>query len=117
MIMKMLVGAAMAVFAYVAGTATAGGEPNPVNTGPNPFSALSCSCHEATPFSSAREEIDRGIRDGLHASLPGQPAPAARASAAAIHWSQNALGARVRARGSGPPGRCNPLCHLGFTSH
>jgi len=75
MIMKTLVGAAIALSAY--GTAPAGGEPNPVGTDPNPFSALSCSCQETTPAATAREEIDRGIRNGLRASLPGPPAAAA----------------------------------------
>ena len=76
MIMKILVGAAIALFAY-GGIAPAGGAPNPVSTDTNPFSALSCSCQKTTPSASAREEIDRGIRNGLHASLPRLPAPAA----------------------------------------
>jgi hypothetical protein len=76
MITKILVGAAIALFACVGGAAPASGEPNPVSTDPSPFSALSCNCQETTPAGSAREEIDRGIQDGLHASLRGLPAPA-----------------------------------------
>jgi hypothetical protein len=77
MVTKILVGAAIAVAAYVGGTATASGEPNPIGTGPNKFSALSCSCQETTPAGGLKEEIDRGMRDGLHAALRGLPAPAA----------------------------------------
>ena len=77
MIRKIFVGAAIAVCACVGGTAPAGAEPNPVGTAPNPFSALGCSCPEPTPAGSATDEIDRGMRDGLHAALPGLPAPAA----------------------------------------
>ena len=76
MITKIAVGAAIALAAYVLGTATAGAEPNPIGTDPNPFSALSCNCRETTPGGSAREEIYRGIQNGLHASLRGLPAPA-----------------------------------------
>jgi hypothetical protein len=77
MITKILVGAAVALFVCVGGSTPASGEPNPVGADPSPFSALSCNCQEATPAAgSAREEIDRGIQDGLHASLRGLPAPA-----------------------------------------
>jgi hypothetical protein len=74
MVTKILVGAAIALTTYVGGTAPAHGEPNPLGTDPNPFSALSRNCQQTTPAGDAREEIDRGIRDGLHASLLGLPA-------------------------------------------
>jgi hypothetical protein len=64
MITKLLVVAAIAL-AHVGGTATAHGEPTPINTGPSPFGALSCSCTETTPAGSLADEIDRGIRSGL----------------------------------------------------
>jgi hypothetical protein len=73
MITKILIGAAIALAAYVGGTATADGEPNPIGTDPSPFSALSCSCQETNPAGSLEEEIDRGIRNGLSASLLGPP--------------------------------------------
>jgi hypothetical protein len=75
MITKIGVGAAIALSAYVGGTAPAGGEPNPAGNDPDLFSVLSCRCQESTPAGLAREEIDRGIRDGLHASPrgPGWP--------------------------------------------
>jgi len=67
MIMKILVGAAIAGCACVGAPAPAGAEPNP-------FSALSCGCQQTTPADGARDEIDRGIGDGLRASRPGLPA-------------------------------------------
>jgi hypothetical protein len=67
MIMKILVGGAIAGCACVGAPAPAGAEPNP-------FGTLSCGCDESTGAASAREEIDRGIRDGLRASPPGLPA-------------------------------------------
>jgi len=80
MITKILIGAAIALSACVWGAAPASGEPNSVGTDPNPFSALSCNCRETTPGGSAREEIDRGIQNGLHASLRGLPASATSAT-------------------------------------
>jgi hypothetical protein len=46
----------------------------PPGAEPNPFSALSCGCQQTTPAGGAREEIDRGIGDGLRATRPGLPA-------------------------------------------
>lgn len=44
----------------------------------NPFSKLSCSCHETAPAGSQAlmEEIHRGLRDGQAAWLSGLPAAA-----------------------------------------
>lgn len=67
MLVKILVGAAIAVCACVGAPAPAGAEPNP-------FGALNCGCHESNGAGSAEEEVDRGIRDGLRASPPGLPA-------------------------------------------
>jgi len=66
MIVKILIGAAVAVCACVGASAPAGAEPNP-------FGALSCGCQQTTPAGGARDEIDRGIRDGLRASPSGLP--------------------------------------------
>jgi hypothetical protein len=75
---KMLVGAAIALCFYIAGAAPAGADPNPVDTGPNPYGTLSCAaCRETTPADSPalKAEIDRGLREGHSAWLPGLPAP------------------------------------------
>ena len=63
---KILVSAAIAVGSCVAGAAPASADSNAIGTDPNPFGALSCNCQEtAPPGSSALEEIERGIREGL----------------------------------------------------
>ena len=71
LIMKLLTGFPIAVGCCVAGAA-------PVGADPNPFSTLSCSCRQTAPVGSAdpREEIDRGIQEGLSAWIPGLPPPA-----------------------------------------
>jgi hypothetical protein len=76
-IMKILV-SVIALWSYVGGAASASADPNPVNTGPNPYGTLSCDCRETTPADSPalRAEIDRGLREGHSAWLPGLPAPA-----------------------------------------
>lgn len=68
---KMLAGTAMAVGFCAGGAAPAGADPNP-------FGTLDCSCQEAAPADSppVRDEIDRGLREGHSAPLPGLPAPA-----------------------------------------
>jgi hypothetical protein len=74
-IIKVLVSAAIALALWVEGAtpASADPNPNPVGTDPNPFGGLSCSCREAASAGSSEltEEMDRGIRDGLSAELPG----------------------------------------------
>jgi hypothetical protein len=66
LIAKMLVGATIVVGFCVAGAASASADPNPSDTHPNPFGGLSCSCQETAPAGpDLRQEIDRGIRDGL----------------------------------------------------
>jgi hypothetical protein len=74
---KILVSTAIAVGFLVGGAAQASAEPNTFDTNPNPFSTLSCNCQEtAPPHSPARsEEINRGLREGHSAWLPGLPAP------------------------------------------
>jgi hypothetical protein len=76
-ITRILVSAAVTLGSYVGGAAPAGADPNPIGTAPNPFGALSCSCRQTAPPGSpaAREETERGIREGLSASLPGRPSP------------------------------------------
>jgi hypothetical protein len=71
-ITKILVSAAIALGASVGGAALASADPNP-------FGALSCSCQDTAAAAGSpalREEIDRGIRAGLSAPLPGPLAPA-----------------------------------------
>jgi hypothetical protein len=74
-ITKILVSAAIALGSCVAGAAPASADPNPISTDPHPFGALSCSSRSretAPPGSPAlREEMERGIRDGL--SCPQAP--------------------------------------------
>ena len=77
-ITKILVGVAIVLGAGVGGAAPASADPDPIGTEPNPFGALSCSCQETASAGSPalRAEIDRGIRAGLSAPLPGPLAPA-----------------------------------------
>ena len=76
LITKALISAAIALGSGVGLSAPASADPNPANTGPNPYSILSCSCRETAPDSPAvREEIRRGNQEGLSASLPGLPQP------------------------------------------
>ena len=76
-ITKLLVGAAIALGSCVVAAAPAGADSNPIGPDPNPFSALSCGCRETAPAGSpaVRDEIDRGLREGHSALLPGLPAP------------------------------------------
>jgi hypothetical protein len=77
-ITKILVSSAIALSASVGAAALASADPNPIGTEPNPFGALSCSCQDTAAAAGSpalREEIDRGIRAGLSALLPGPLAP------------------------------------------
>jgi hypothetical protein len=78
MITKTLVSAAIAVGACVVAAAPASADPATAGTNPSPFSTLSCSCQKTAPAGgpASTAEIDRGIRNGLSAALPGLPAPA-----------------------------------------
>jgi hypothetical protein len=75
-ITKMLVSAAI-VLGSVVGAAPASASTDPAPAGPNPFGGLSCNCRETAPAGSPalKAEIDRGIREGHSAWLPGLPAP------------------------------------------
>ena len=77
-IMKILASTAIALGTGVAGAAPASADSSQGGTYPNPFATLSCRCPEtARPGGPAlNDEINRGIREGLSASLPGLPAPA-----------------------------------------
>jgi hypothetical protein len=70
LIMKILVGFAIALGCCVA-------EAAPASADPNPFGTLSCSCRGTAPADGAdpSEEIRRGLREGLSAWLPGLPPP------------------------------------------
>jgi hypothetical protein len=70
---KILIGAAVALGAYVGGAAPVSADGNPIGSAPNPFGGLSCSCRETAPPGSPalREGIQRGIRDGGAVWLPG----------------------------------------------
>ncbi len=76
-ITKILVSAAIVLGSGVAGAAPASAGPDTVGTPPNPFAGFGCSCQETAPAGSPalREEIDRGLREGHTAVLPGLPAP------------------------------------------
>jgi hypothetical protein len=69
LILKLLVSAAIALILWVGASAPASADPDPGRTDPNPFGGITCSCQEPFPASSPeqREDIDRGIRDGLSA--------------------------------------------------
>lgn len=76
LITKMLVSGAIALGVWVGVAAPAGADANAVGANPNQFGALSGSCQaKASPGGSAQaEEMKRGIRAGLSASL-GKPQP------------------------------------------
>jgi hypothetical protein len=69
---KILVSAAIALGACVAGAASAGADATAAGTDPNPFGALSCSCRQTAPLGSAAMtgQMELGILVGLAAS-PG----------------------------------------------
>jgi hypothetical protein len=66
-ITKIVVSAAIALGALVVGAAPASADQNSPANQPNPFGSLTCSCRKTAPASrqALREQIDRGIRDGL----------------------------------------------------
>jgi hypothetical protein len=68
--LKTLIGAAIALGSCVVAAAPASADTGGASAGPNLFSILSCNCQEpAPPHSPAlRNEIPRGIQDGLSAS-------------------------------------------------
>jgi len=74
-ITKILVSAAIALGCWVGGAAPASADPNSTGTAANPFGGLTCSCQETAPPGSPalREEINRGIREGHSAGVPGLP--------------------------------------------
>lgn len=75
-IMTMMVGAAIALGSAVVGAAPASAAPNTIGPNPSPYSTLSGGPRETAPAGSPAltAEIDRGLRDGLTARLPGLPA-------------------------------------------
>jgi hypothetical protein len=70
LITKAMIGAAIVLGSCVVAAAPASADPNPSDTDPNPFGALTCSCQETAPAGSPalREEINRGIRKGASAT-------------------------------------------------
>ena len=76
-ITKVLVSAAIAVGFLVGGAAQASADPNAFGTDPNPFSGFSSSRQATAPADSPalNKEINRGLREGHSAWLPGLPAP------------------------------------------
>ena len=78
LIAKALVSAAIGFGALIVAAAPASADPGPAGTQPNPFGALSCSCQKTAPAGgpASTADIDRGVRNGLSAALPGLPAPA-----------------------------------------
>jgi len=77
-ITKVLVSAAIALGAGLVAAAPAAADPHAIDTSPNPFGVLGCNCRQTAPADSpqSRQEISRGIREGLAVSVPGLPAPA-----------------------------------------
>src|ERR1700747_954765 len=77
LIMKTLVSAAIALVAVGGGAAPASADSSSFGSDPNPFSSLGCGCRETAPAGgpAVRDEIDRGIREGHYAQLPGLAAP------------------------------------------
>jgi hypothetical protein len=78
LIAKILVSTAIGFGALIVAAAPASANTNAASPDPNPFSTLSCSCQKTAPAGgpASTAEIDRGIRNGLAAALPGLPAPA-----------------------------------------
>ena len=76
-ITKILASAAIAVGFLVGGAAQASADPNAFGADPNPFNGFSCSCQKTAPADSPdlSEQINRGLREGHSAWLPGLPAP------------------------------------------
>jgi hypothetical protein len=74
---KMLGGFAIATSCCVAGAAPAPADPDAHGAEPNPYGTLRCGCPDAAGPDSAerRNEINRGIRQGLSAWVPGLPPP------------------------------------------
>ncbi len=75
---KMLVTAAIALAAGLAGAAPAAADPNAIGPDPNPFGTLGCNCRGTVPADGpeSKQEINRGMREGLSVSVPGLPTPA-----------------------------------------
>jgi hypothetical protein len=72
LIAKTLISAAIVLGSAVGGAAPASADTDPASAGPNPFSALSCSCRQAAPPDSPALR-----QDELHGGIP-QPLPATR---------------------------------------
>jgi hypothetical protein len=77
LITKIVIGVAIALGSWVAAATPAAAEPSPPGAGSNPFGTLSCSCPQAPPVDSpaVRDQIHRGLQEGLSAWLPGLPPP------------------------------------------
>jgi len=74
---KRLLGAAIAVGCCVGAAPPAGADPDRAGADADPFAALGCSCRQVAPPDgpALREEIRRGLRDGLSVWVPGLPPP------------------------------------------
>ena len=77
LVTRLPLGIAIALGCCVGSAPPTDADPDSAGTDPNPFGTLSSSRRETSPPGSAerREEIDRGIREGLSAWVPGLPAP------------------------------------------
>jgi hypothetical protein len=78
MIAKVMAIAAFVLSSHVGPIAAASADPDDVGTNPNPFGALTCNCRQTAPAGSParKEQIDRGLREGLSVWMPGLTAPA-----------------------------------------
>src|ERR1700722_3446185 len=93
-IARILVSAAIALVLWVGSAVPATAAPDSGRTDPNPFGGLDCSCQEKYPARDPeqREEVDRGIRDGLSAWSPRGYQRPAQSTAAVITLPRRQLG-------------------------
>ena len=74
---RSLISAAIVLGSCVALAAPASATTGPATTDPNPFGGLTSNSRETAPPGSPalKAEVDRGLREGHSAWLPGLPAP------------------------------------------
>jgi hypothetical protein len=68
---------AIALAGGLAVAAPAAADPSAIGIDPSPFGTLGCNCRAPLPAGSpdSKQEINRGIREGLSVSVPGLPPP------------------------------------------
>ena len=70
---KVMVSAVITLTFLVGGAAPASADPDSLDTEPNPYSGLGCSCGETAPLGSPAlmDEINRGLQEGRTVPMPG----------------------------------------------